>query len=76
MWQGTDSLTSKAVYVEGPYASDSAASASAASLQGVESEAGGGLYAVSAPLRPPMTLQVNAVAGCLKATSGHGNINY
>jgi hypothetical protein len=63
------------VFVQGPYSNSAAAQQSAASLQGVEREAAGGLYAVSAPLTAQVQVVVDGVANCLSGTSGHGPLS-
>ncbi len=57
------------MFVDGPYKNVANASASAASLNGTEYAARGGLYVVTATLRGHLGSLVPEVAGCLERTT-------
>lgn len=75
-WEGFDSTNHLPVYVDGPYKDASQAAAAAQALNGIEEEASGGLYRVTADLHGNLTFQVNAVAKCLSQTSGQGTLTF
>jgi hypothetical protein len=64
-WRAVVALKQAPVFIEGPYLSDSQAQVAAASLNGVETVAAGGLYVVSALLHYHLDADVNALATCL-----------
>jgi hypothetical protein len=76
VWQGESPLNDFEVYVEGPYTTHAQAEQSAQSLAGVELNAAGGLYAVSAGLKSQLNIQVTAVANCLAGATGKGSESY
>jgi hypothetical protein len=75
-WQALDPTNKQPVFVVGPYTNPGAAKASARSLSGIEEEAAGGLYAVTAKLTSKLGFKVDAVAQCLSATSGKGVVAF
>jgi hypothetical protein len=62
-------VTNAVVYVDGPFKTAAMAHAAAASLNGVELNASGGLFSVSAVLTSHLGATVNAVASCLAHTT-------
>lgn len=68
-WQARFPITHAVIYVDGPYRTVAMARASAASLNGVEFAAAGGLFEVSAVLSSHLGASVNAVAACLARTT-------
>ncbi|MGO9976529.1 MAG: hypothetical protein ACLP01_27710 [Solirubrobacteraceae bacterium] len=68
-WSGAFPLTKAIVYVDGPFKTVAMASASAASLNGVELEASGGLFTVEAALTSRLGTTVNTIASCLAKTT-------
>ncbi|MGO9958479.1 MAG: hypothetical protein ACLP50_21360 [Solirubrobacteraceae bacterium] len=75
-WEAVDATSKAGVFVDGPYTNAAQADASAQSLAGVEDEASGGLYVVSAFLTSHLGSWVDTVAKCLSATSGQGVLKY
>lgn len=75
-YEGFDPTNGAAVFVDGPYTTASAAQSAAASEAGVTDVAVGGLYMVNAALTSRIHFKVAAVASCLAATSGHGDLQY
>jgi hypothetical protein len=65
-WQGTDPVSHKPIYVDGPYKSVAAAKASASTLTGVEQVQRADLWVVSASLRGGTGPAVKRVATCLR----------
>jgi hypothetical protein len=74
-WVGTVPLINVDIYVQGPYADKSAAVAAAEQMQGIERASAGGVYMISAAQTENDSSQLNQVAGCLDATSGHGSLS-
>jgi len=75
-WEAFDATNDMPVYVDGPYKDAGQATASAQALDGIEEEAAGGLYRVTASLHSNLSFQVNAVARCLSQTSGKGVLTF
>jgi hypothetical protein len=71
-WQGTDPVSHRPIYVDGPYPSPAAAKQSATTLIGVSQEAAGGVWEVSASLRGGTGPAVRRVAACLGLSSTKG----
>ena len=76
VWQAVNGAGGASVFVDGPYKSASAASASAQSLAGVETAEGAGRYVVSATLRSHLAAQVHKVATCLHASTSGGSYSF
>lgn len=75
-WEGLVPGTKVAVYVDGPYKTKAQAKASAKSLAGVEEEAAGGLYDVTAYLSAHVKYKVSEVTQCLSNASGRGTLTF